>query len=503
MEDLKTNFDQMNLLAKENCKKLESFLIFLKEWTLYEELYAQGMERIFNKLVNDSHFNDFLINFHSFIGIIVQRSRDFGHKLNQITKNFNETLVEESNSLKRIYSDFKNILNSLDECYNKTTESLDHYYSSIQLCDEIATKIDDERSVSKKEKLLKELIKVQRPIKKKLIEFQDALEGYNSLSKRHNPNIHKVIKGYKTYSKNIQESYEKSLVYIKEAIIPRYFLQADVDARIFDFELPIIKTSVEDFIFPEIIPEKFIGNHPLFINSQGSILMHNCSLLETSGLLGLSSLIETAYKDEIEFMITKAWEGEEIGSEHYLKFNNIMKDPIGRKTFCYCLNIRRNQGKFVLPEAGYAKIGELLQAILNECERFDDIDAAKNIIILSQTFYKKDNYSKDFLQNFIMSHSLWQKLKFWETAIEFTIFEELKKQTGENFEENKETEAMNHKSLIFANLLSFGYIMKGFKISSDSVNELISKYGDKYKFTKNETKEIIKEINNSINRNSI
>ena len=71
------------------------------------------------------------------------------------------------------------------------------------------------------------------------------------------------------------------------------------------------------------------------------------------------------------------------------------------------MNSRRAQGNFKLYDKGYNKIGELMHAVLNECERTQDIYIAKNCIILSQTFYKYDKTNqKIYLQNFILSHSI-------------------------------------------------------------------------------------------------
>ena len=70
------------------------------------------------------------------------------------------------------------------------------------------------------------------------------------------------------------------------------------------------------------------------------------------------------------------------------------------------MNSKRTQGIFTLEEKGFFQVSELMIAALNECERAQDIIIAKNCIILSQTFYKIFEGTKDYLQNYILNHTL-------------------------------------------------------------------------------------------------
>ena len=64
--------------------------------------------------------------------------------------------------------------------------------------------------------------------------------------------------------------------------------------------------------------------------------------------------------------------------------------------------------------------------------------------------------------------------------------------------QNSDMEILNHNSFIFYQLVSFGNIMISFKLSLESVIEFLSNFTEKFKFTKNESDELINAITDSI-----
>ena len=159
------------------------------------------------------------------------------------------------------------------------------------------------------------------------------------------------------------------------------------------------------------------------------------------------------------------------------------------------MNLRRTQGEFKLTDSGFTQVGELMLAALNECERTGDTNIAKNCIILSQTFYQLLDGKKVFLQHFILNHTLWAKIEFWEKVVDDAIQEELRKGCYDS--EEGEESAKHEKTLVFCQLVSFGNIMMSFRMGS-KIENLAKRYAEKYEFSGDELKDIMASVHDSL-----
>lgn len=491
------NFEEMHLKNKEARVKVEGILRIAKEWALHEEVYLNGMKNIFTQVAKAEN-NGVVQGLKEVVHGIVLKSEEFAREVNEkVVKQLDEFLVNQCKSVKKAYIDGKKITEYMSELHENAVENMNVYHAAIYDCDQMAIKLDNEINEGKKLKLLKTLIQMQRDLKGKFFKFQDSLAGYNSDWENYNSGIKKIVEAYNFHEEKIKENYEKTISLLVEFYLRKITLSKLEFPNEVKVKLPCSVFSLENFKLPEITLGNISTSHPLFTNSN---CIRNFSILETTGLPGLTDMVESIYKLELEDLVNRAWQGVDLIPNDYLRFNTIIKTEIGRKTWVFCLNLKRNQGNFALSTQGYSKIGELLLSVLNECERYKDIETANNIMILSQTFYQKTTTSKEFLQSFLVCHSIWKDLSFWEASINSTIFQELKKQKTQNFEENAEIKAMNHKSLIFCHLVSFGNIMPSFEIPMQNVEKLIKTYAKRYKFTKAESKEIIKAISDSITK---
>ena len=62
--------------------------------------------------------------------------------------------------------------------------------------------------------------------------------------------------------------------------------------------------------------------------------------------------------------------------------------------------------------------------ILNDIKEDDDVFSAKNIIVLSQTYYTKENDKKIYLQEDVKNHDIFKNINFWEKLFNFFIEKE-------------------------------------------------------------------------------
>ena len=494
--NISTLLDEMHLKHSESRTKSENLLIFVREWILYEEFYAKGIENMMFRLYRQNESgNEPLRNCYQLVNALAEKARFFIGKLKEeIIIPEEKFITNQCSLLKKVHIDGKKIGDYMIESHTNAIESMNKYYESIQKCEKIALELDNENSSGKKQKMLKKLIQAQKDLKSKWSLYQESISEYHNDSKKYEVNIGKIVDAYNYHWKKTKTHYENSLEFLRIAYCNRFFIEDSLLSKKSDFKSEDFEFSKETFKLPEINLENYMGDHPLFYN-QSMPLSHGFSLVETSGLEGFNTLVDNFYKDELEQLINKAWEGEELNSDDYLSFNSKIKDNKGRTIVNYCLNSRRNKGSFSLSEEGFKRTGELLNSALNQCERDQDIANSKNIIMLSQTFYKKNGDNvKEFLQELIVNHSLWKDLAYWEKAINDTLLDEFKRHE----KQNSDMEILNHNSFIFYQLVSFGNIMISFKLSLESVIEFLSNFTEKFKFTKNESDELINAITDSI-----
>ena len=216
------------------------------------------------------------------------------------------------------------------------------------------------------------------------------------------------------------------------------------------------------------------GSPPLSFNLNTAIL---------AGSVGSEE--EMDEKDLIGFNIMKktlaiCWEGKAITQAEKDEFKEILKTAKGRKSFGEAFNQYRKNGMFAMKEKAYTLVAELLLTVMNQIEADNDVNAALNVMILSQTFYidhaaaariPEGSDEKIFLQWGIQKHPFWHNKKLWERAIEISIEEEMAHQPGP--EETKAERQLRMSNVAFGKMGAFAQNMLQFDISKEEVEGLI------------------------------
>ena len=140
----------------------------------------------------------------------------------------------------------------------------------------------------------------------------------------------------------------------------------------------------------------------------------------------------------------------------------------------------RKYGEFLLPNKEYDILSELFNKILNCVKRDKDFYSAKNVIILSQTYYILNNINKIYLQNKIVNNSLFKEQIFWEELINDSLGKEIQKSVN-TFSKNdavldekrKKIEMEKYEKIIFAQLLPFINNMIEFNVSNSTIDNVL------------------------------
>lgn len=98
-----------------------------------------------------------------------------------------------------------------------------------------------------------------------------------------------------------------------------------------------------------------------------------------------------------------------------------MKEKKYRKHFFNAMNHYRINNIFLLSEAAYSIVADLMLGVIDELVKNRDYENFRFCLILSQTFYKDsaNNYtnSKVYLQSAIEVNNIFRDLEFWEEIL--------------------------------------------------------------------------------------
>ena len=483
------SINQLNEKLIKYRKQAEDLLIVLQERSLIEEFYSKDLERLTTKLP-PSDFPQVTSFVKSLILFVSSQALSFSQNLTkEVIENFKELLNSQAFQIKELHLDGLKNEKRKSRLTKKLEESKKRYWECCEECEQVAIALDSEPSVSKKKKLVTRLLLSKTQLDGIYKNYLESVDRYNKYKKTYIAKSKKVISVYSHHEVQLVETYSKiqnDLLSFQCLSGASHSVSLSSFPNIEHIELPVDDTS-KLLEYPECNFEAYEGTHPLFMNLGINSAPHlHASIIEASGVdSGTQTAVENMYRSEMENIINKAWAEEDLTSEEYLHFNGLIKEHLGRKAWAWCLNLKRTQGNFEITTQGFVAVGELMVAILNECERSQDVAVAKNCIILSQTFYRKVQGVRDYLQNFIMSHTLWENMEFWEKLITSAIVEELKNQgEAENLNEHL-------KSLVFCQIVSFGHIMMSFKVPEDVIQGILEKTGNKYNLNSVEANEIM------------
>jgi hypothetical protein len=197
--------------------------------------------------------------------------------------------------------------------------------------------------------------------------------------------LRKLIVYDTSYIRNIQYDLD-TLAHHMESINPVSDLKLVIDES-------LNETDTFSFEF-----EKYNGEHPAFKNFAGNVNIP-VPLQEKWAEIPVIGTIEDIYKSELEIILIKAFNGKDLSSEDFQQFNTLVKDSVGRKAWIMILQ-RKNKE---IIDNGFELLGELMISVLNECERFIDIDTIKENLKFSNYFC---NSTGKKLANLIKVHSI-------------------------------------------------------------------------------------------------
>ena len=144
---------------------------------------------------------------------------------------------------------------------------------------------------------------------------------------------------------------------------------------------------------------------------------------------------------------------------------SLLEKRCNRIVFLHKLNKFRALGNYMVTKVLYSIISKYFIKILNFIKKDYDTFPAKNVIVLSQTYYMIEKEEKIYIQEDIKEHEIFKDNKFWENLFNFFMNKEIQKlRKSFDLNEEKSDEKSHYNKLAFGqimticnNMLEFGY----------------------------------------------
>ena len=332
------------------------------------------------------------------------------------------------------------------------------------------------------------------------------LKLYNELEVKDGIFITKIVNDI--YNRMKEENQAKA-TYLNE--IEEIIKQINVDADIKNImkannsdEKPDELISLEQYS-PQINfekasnPEEYKINHEIIVAMKTIIpdIMPNFDMEKERKKQELRELSKKIFVTNIPFT-----------DEEKQKLMEYLQQKWSQTYFLIYLSKQRTQGRFSRSEKLLKDLAEILNLILKTAEEQNDYEAARNCMILSQTYFYEDkdengNAKKVYLLEYILEYKWLRTPQFWRGLIEEMTSQEIKKYTNMNPEEPSLFDETNEKSverlsnIAFSQLLPYCNNMREFFMDDRIVVKIIDEFVEKYHVQKEFAQSIYDVINSN------
>ena len=194
-----------------------------------------------------------------------------------------------------------------------------------------------------------------------------------------------------------------------------------------------------------------------------------------------------------------------LKKEEITKFKELLNDHNNRVVFLQALNTFRSKGLYGIPKDIFDLFNELFILMSNTIGKDKDYHTAKNLIILSQTYYYLNEGNKHYLLEGIQKNEIFQNFKFWEGYTQFTIEKEIiksiqnDKKNGTLIKKTQKESDDLYATVVFAQVVSVADNMISFNFDTKKIKEIIKPIIKHY----NISEESIKIIDDIIYKDNV
>ena len=512
--DLSPIYKITNIIVKQFKTQINGLKQFLKDLDLSKETFKKLIEKakteinqlkldyldikqdFFKNIVNYEKINNELLNSYSNIeNTIIQIC---------IIKNNEEALMNNKNNKNRTQAtDLESLMNSsIIDVKKKEINFMKMDSNKKRYCTHFK-----EKSKECLEKVKNNTILIIKNLK---INIEKFLSYYSNCYNLNNNDISQKIKFVQEINNELvyENIIKQNLKEINDDVISRTYEK--YKPKFYNIKI-LTNKNLANEIYQKLIK---IGYN--FLNSQYELSqneeyyimkkMNNFTLVnkdnydfdKASKKLSIFYWFEAMFNFKNEQNNNESQEREKISDEKLFKY--IEDDKDCRIYFLVILGNKRADAILNLPKDLFDTITKIFKLISDKILSENDIDSAKYLIILSQTFYIKENEEKIYITNRIKNHPLYQKEEFWNEYIQTEISEAFKKKDlndkniGKKYDEDDLVKRNNE--LVFAQLITMSECMSNFDLGKEKIVNIIKPMFDTYKINEENRSVILSYLNN-------
>ena len=233
-------------------------------------------------------------------------------------------------------------------------------------------------------------------------------------------------------------------------------------------------------------PEEYKINHEIIKAMKSAIpdLMPNFDIEKENQKQEMRELSKKIFATNIPFT-----------DEEKNKLMEHLQQKWSQNYFLIYLSKQRTNGRFSRSQKLVKDLAEILNLILKTAEKEKDYHAAKNCMILSQTYYydekdKDGNTKKKYLIDYIINYNWLRTPGFWRGIIEEMIVSEAKKYMSANqkehdlFDKNDKSSREKLSNICFSQILPYVNNMKEFFMDERFIVKIIDEFVENYEIQK-------------------
>lgn len=222
---------------------------------------------------------------------------------------------------------------------------------------------------------------------------------------------------------------------------------------------------------------------------------NNFNLLNKDDYISKKDEEKKIILDLIEKMFSKEGDNQKSLEEESQKlYKHLEVDKKYCKYFLSVLKNKKNNSNVVLSSELFDIFIKMFSLISDMIVKEKDYDSQKNLLILSQAFYKSEEDKKIFVFNNIKSHDLFQKEENWKNYIKHEIETKINEKNKNQNESNKDDINKTKNEIILSQITNMVQTMKNFELDNQKLVNIINSLIDFYTILTPDIKEQINKL---------
>ena len=227
--------------------------------------------------------------------------------------------------------------------------------------------------------------------------------------------------------------------------------------------------------------------------------LNNFSLLNKGNSVSEKGEENKIISDIIEKMFAKGDNTQKSLEEESQKLSKYLEENKNYcKNFLSILENKKNSSNIVLSSELFDIFTKIFSLILDMIIKEKDFDAQKNLLILSQTFYKSEGDKKIFLLNNLKSNELFKKEENWINYTKHLISAEIEEKINEKNKNQNEIDKDNFNKgkneIILSQMTNVIKTMKNLEINNEKLLNIINSLLNFYTMLTPDIKEQIMKL---------